>query len=90
MSPGRRKQIDPFEQAIEAALSPGSFISYEAAWSFVDEVQDVANLVDEITGREPERSARLFEVDDFASYDRHEFLRKARGVANTAHKKARR
>ncbi len=43
MSRRKRKQIDPFEQAIEAALSPGNFISYEAAWSFVDDVQDVAN-----------------------------------------------
>jgi len=28
LSPGKRKQIDPLEKAIEAALSPGSFISY--------------------------------------------------------------
>jgi hypothetical protein len=37
VSPEKRKRIDPIEQAIEAALSPGSFISYNAAWSFVDD-----------------------------------------------------
>ncbi|MBW1816137.1 MAG: hypothetical protein JRJ60_03145 [Deltaproteobacteria bacterium] len=62
MSPGKRKQIDPLEQAIEAALSPGSFISYKAAWSFVDDVQDVANDIGKIIKKEPERAAHLFET----------------------------
>jgi len=30
MSPAKRKQIDPLEKAIEAALSPGRFIFYFA------------------------------------------------------------
>jgi len=62
VSPGKRKQIDPLEQAIEAALSPGSFISYKAAWSFVDDVQDVANDIGKIIKKEPERAAHLFET----------------------------
>lgn len=62
MSRRRQKQIDPLEQAIEAALSPGSFISYKAAWSFVDEVQDVANDIEKIIKIEPERAAHLFET----------------------------
>ncbi len=62
MSPRKRKQNDPLEQAIEAALSPGSFISYEAAWSFVDDVQDVANDIEKIIKKEPERAAHLFET----------------------------
>jgi len=62
VSPGKRKQIDPLEQAIEAALSPGSFISYNAAWSFVDDVQDVANDIGKIIKKEPERAAHLFET----------------------------
>ena len=36
-----RKQIDPLEQAMEKALAPGGYISYEAAWAFVDNVQEV-------------------------------------------------
>jgi hypothetical protein len=62
VSPGKRKQIDPLEQAIEATLSPGSFISYNAAWSFVDDVQDVANDIGKIIKKEPKRAAHLFET----------------------------
>ena len=62
MSPRKRKQIDPLEQAIEAALSPGSFIAYNAAWSFVDDVQKVANDIEKIVKKEPERAAHLFET----------------------------
>lgn len=62
MSPKKRKQRDPLEQAIETALSPGSFISYNAAWSFVDDVQDVANDIGKIIKKEPERAAHLYET----------------------------
>ncbi len=62
MNARKRKQIDPLEQAIEAALSPGSFISYNAAWSFVYDVQDVANQIEKIIKKEPERAAHLFET----------------------------
>ena len=62
MSPGKRKQIDPLEKAIEAVLSPGHFISYNAAWSFVDDVQNVANDIGKIIRKEPERAARLYEI----------------------------
>lgn len=54
MSPRKRKQIDPLQQAIETALSPGSFIFYNIAWSFVDDVQDVANDIGKIIKKEPE------------------------------------
>ena len=72
MSPRKREQIDPLEQAIEVALAPGSFISYKAAWSFVDEVRDVANDVDKITGQEPQRAARLFETFIAACHEKAE------------------
>jgi hypothetical protein len=62
MSPAKRKQIDPLEKAIEAALSPGRFISYNAAWSFVEDVQDVANDIGEIIRKEPARAVRLYEI----------------------------
>ena len=35
MSPAKRKQIDPLEKAIEAALSLGRFISYNSDWQAV-------------------------------------------------------
>jgi hypothetical protein len=62
VSLGRRKHLDPFEKAIETALSPGSFISYNASWSFVDDVQDVAEHIRKIIPKEPERAARLYET----------------------------
>ena len=62
MNRRKRKQIDPIEQAIETALSPGSFISYNAAWSFVNEVQDVANDIGKIIKQEPKRAAHLYET----------------------------
>lgn len=62
VSPRKRKQIDPLEQAIEAALSPGSFISYKAAWSFVDDVQDVANDIGKIIKKEPKRAINLYQT----------------------------
>jgi len=58
----KQKKIDPFEQAIEAALSPGNFISYAAAWSFVNDAQKVAGDIEEVITREPERAALLFET----------------------------
>jgi hypothetical protein len=60
--PRKRTQVDPIEQAIETALSPGRFISYKDAWEFVDDVQDVANDIGKIITKEPERAAHLFET----------------------------
>jgi uncharacterized Zn finger protein len=62
VSPRKQKQSDPLEQAIEVALAPGSFISYKAAWSFVDDLHEVANDIGKITRNEPERAERLFET----------------------------
>ncbi len=70
MSPGKRKQIDPLEQAIEAALSPGRFISYNAAWSFVHDVQGVANDIEKIIKKEPDRTAYLFEAFIVACHEK--------------------
>ncbi len=60
--PRERKPIDPLEQAIETALAPGIFISYKAAWSFVDELKEIANEVDTVMESESERSAHLHET----------------------------
>jgi hypothetical protein len=56
----KKRQIDPLEQAIEVALSPGNFISYKSAWSFVNDVQAVANEIEKVIQEEPERAAHLF------------------------------
>jgi len=62
MTPAQQKQTDLMEKAIEAALSPGRFISYNAAWSFVEEVQGVADDIGKIIRKEPARAARLDEI----------------------------
>lgn len=72
MSPRRRKQIDPLEQAVEAVLAPGSFISSKAAWSFVDDVQAVADDVGKLIESEPDRAARLYETFIAACHEKAE------------------
>ena len=72
MSPAKRKQIDPLEKAIEAALSPGHFISYNASWSFVEDVQGVATDIGEIIRNEPARAARLYEIFIAACHEKAE------------------
>ncbi|MFZ0724443.1 MAG: DUF6880 family protein [Desulfobacterales bacterium] len=72
MRPKKRSKIDPLEKAIEAALSPGSFISYDAAWSFVDDVQDVADDIGKIIGKEPKRAAHLYESFIAACHEKAE------------------
>jgi hypothetical protein len=71
-NPKKRKQIDPLEQAIELVLDPGSFISYNAAWSFVHEVEEVASKIDKIVEKEPERAARLLEIFIAACHEKAE------------------
>ena len=64
MSPRTRakKQLDPIEQAMEKALAPGSFISYKAAWAFVDKVQAVANGLEKIIAHMYRSKKRLGEA----------------------------
>jgi len=72
VSPAKRKQIDPLEKAIEAALSPGHFISYNTSWSFVEDVQGVADNISEIIRKEPTRAARLYEIFIAACHEKAE------------------
>ena len=60
MRTAKRKRVDSLERAIEAARDDGNFISYKAAWAFVDGLQDVANRVGELIASEPDSAARLF------------------------------
>lgn len=62
MLPGKRKQLDPLEKSIEAVLSPGHFISYNAARLFVEDVQGVADDIGKINRKNPERAARLYAI----------------------------
>lgn len=62
MRPEEHKQINTREQAIETALSPGGFMLYNAAWSFVHDAETVANEIDKIVERQPERAANLLKA----------------------------
>jgi hypothetical protein len=68
----KRKQSDPLEQAIETALAPGSFISYNAAWSFVNDVEEVADEIGKIIKKEPKRAVRLYEMFIAACHEKAE------------------
>ena len=72
MSPSKRKQIDPIEKAIETALSPGRFVSYDAAWSFIDDVRDVDRDIEKIIKQEPLRAATLYEIFIAACHEKAE------------------
>lgn len=48
---GKRREVDRIEQTIEGALKPGSFISYKATWSFVENAQGVSATIEELMGR---------------------------------------
>ena len=83
MNPAKRKQIDPLEKVIEAALSPGCFISYNAAWSFVEDVQGVANDIGKIIRKEPARAARLYESFIAACHEKAEEIDDSSGDFGT-------
>ena len=83
MNPAKRKQIDPIEKVIEAALSPGCFISYNAAWSFVEDVQGVANDIGKIIRKEPARAARLYEIFIAACHEKAEEIDDSSGDFGT-------
>jgi len=56
MSRAKAKRMDSLEKAIEAALADGNFISYKAAWEFVEGLQRLADRVGELIASE--RTAR--------------------------------
>ncbi|MFH1999836.1 MAG: DUF6880 family protein [Planctomycetota bacterium] len=72
MSNRKRKPIDPLETAIELALRPGSFISYNASWSFVREAGEVADNIEKVIKKQPERAAHLFEIFIAACHEKAE------------------
>jgi len=72
MSPRRRRKADPLEQTIETALAPGTFISYNGAWSFVKDVQGVAKDIDKLIESDPVRAAHLYETFIAACHEKAE------------------
>jgi hypothetical protein len=58
----RRTVRDPIEAAIEAALCPGEFITYNASWSFVDALHGPESAIGKLLKTDPARAVRLYET----------------------------
>lgn len=56
------RQLDPVEDQIEAALEPGSFVSYRACWPFLEGLDEVAAEVAGLVDTAPARAVTLYET----------------------------
>lgn len=71
---------DPLEDKMEAALDPGTFIPYRKAFSFDQELQEVANVIEEIMDTDPKRAASLFETFIAACHEKTEEVDDSSGL----------
>jgi hypothetical protein len=62
MTRNPRGKPDPLEREIELALNPGSFIPYDAGFSFVSGLDEVAAKIGTLTKTDPTRAGVLFET----------------------------
>jgi len=62
------------DRAIEAALQPGHFISYNGSHGFVSDLQEVANEIEKIVPADGARAARLYETFLAGCYEKAEEL----------------
>ena len=53
---------DPLESAIEAALDPGRFVSEQAGFAFVSDLDEVAGDLARLVESEPQRSVAPYEA----------------------------
>jgi hypothetical protein len=67
---GRRR--DANDHAMERALRLGSFIDYGAAWSFVTELEEVAEQIGRLLPEEDERAIDLYETFIAGCYEKAE------------------
>lgn len=74
MSTRDRRRGDRTEQAIEAALQPGRFISYGAVSSFLDGLEEVAAHIAALVRPSPSRAVTLYETFIAGCYEKAEEL----------------
>jgi len=67
---GRRR--DPIEQAMELALRLEDFIDYGAVWSFVSELEEVEQDIQNLLREEPARAVALYETFIAGCYEKTE------------------
>ncbi|HKI48762.1 MAG TPA: hypothetical protein VKA69_05520 [Desulfobacteria bacterium] len=71
----RRKKItetEILESAIEASLRPGDYIGDDSNWSFVSDLENVKDSIDNIVNKEPILSIGLIETFIAACYEKAE------------------
>lgn len=73
MTPSKRaRRRDAIEQAMEHALRLGDFIDYGTAWSFITELEEVAEQVNQLLPGESERAIKLYETFIAGCYEKAE------------------
>jgi len=66
----RRRRRDAIDQALEYALRLGDFIDYGAAWSFLTELEEVAEQVEQLLPEESEHAIKLYETFIAGCYEK--------------------
>ena len=72
MSARARRPADPLEQAIEAALDPGGFVSGRGCYSFVSDLEEVETELAALVPTAPARAAALYEAFLAGCYEKAE------------------
>lgn len=72
MPPRPPSKADPFEREIEAALQPGSFVRYGAAWPFVEGLEQIEATIAKLVRGSPARAAALYEIFLAGCYEKAE------------------
>ena len=83
MTRKRRPKGDPIEYEIARALNPGAFISYDACFSFVSVLDEVAAKIAELVSSDPARAVMLYETFLAACYVKIEELDDSSGARHT-------
>jgi hypothetical protein len=74
MTRKRSPRGEPIERELELALKPGNFISHNACFSFVSDLDGVANKIAELFSSDPARAVTLYETFLAAGYVKIEEL----------------
>jgi len=67
-----RRSSDTLERSMESALAPGRFVSYKAAFEFVQDLEGVDAQVRGVVSKEPARGVALYESFIAGCYEKAE------------------
>lgn len=74
MTNRKPNRSDSLERAIELSLQLGRFISYNASYEFVSDLEEVASKIEKIVRTDGARAARLYEAFIAGCYEKAEEL----------------